>query len=498
MHYHVLFSSYYRFPPFTFIRNPKYVRRTAGKSKKISTRRARGIHTTRPPPIRAMTTKNANEREHLLAPIQEHELFDRQPSTSSSKYTLFAISAALFALSTIGVAAVSKHALVTSSSSAQLGMMNPSKGFQKIEKAIENSFEVFNRADVHHDPSNSYNTFHQERYDTTTEHRTPLPTLGKKASSSDGPHVVTGAYKPLNEVYEPVLDVPVVFIALRDNDEDLWKVRRTIETLAGETRVNYEDLAETVSISQGIDAKKWPKDIANAEYAVKDIRKLFHKKVKDGTVFASDVKDFYQLMGLLKHIDTRKADGTLDQFSVDRGLSHHVGCLYAHLYQWQWVKDQGWPIAWIMESDGNKMTNVPFWAVQTLTENMPKEADMLFLQNFNKEPGFEGPHFKSVGVRGPNGAFAKIDIYKMNTRASALSGLQSYVITQSFIKKAHNFIATYGADMVDAFTAGNMCAYKDWWNQADISKGEKPILNCFQALSKPIEVEGVKQTMVAG
>ena len=47
--------------------------------------------------------------------------------------------------------------------------------------------------------------------------------------------------------------------------------------------MNYEDLAETVSISQGIDAKKWPKDIANAEYAVKDIRKLFHKKVKRGS-----------------------------------------------------------------------------------------------------------------------------------------------------------------------------------------------------------------------
>ena len=90
--------------------------------------------------------------------------------------------------------------------------------------------------------------------------------------------MVTGAYKPLNEVYEPVLDVPVVFIALRDNDEDLWKVRRAIETLAGETRVNYEDLAETVSISQGIDAKKWPKDIANAEYAVKDIRNCFIRK----------------------------------------------------------------------------------------------------------------------------------------------------------------------------------------------------------------------------
>ena len=466
----------------------------------------------------------ANERGRLLlAPIDENEASSFDVSSSSktlfrSKCALFVSSAALFALSTIGVASVSSHAIFG-------GNLPPPR--LGTSKAIEKSFEVFGRADVHRDPSSSASiaslgrsrhdddddeiaslgrSRHDDDDDESAERKTllPLPSLGggasssKKSSNNGGPHVQYGAYKALNEVYEPVLDVPVVFIALRDNDEDLWKVRRTIETLAGETRVNYEDLAETVSISQGIDARKWPRDIANAEYAVKDIRKLFHKKVKDGTVFASDVKDFYQLMGLLKHIDTRKADGSLDQFSIDKGLSHHVGCLYAHLYQWQWVKDQGWPIAWIMESDGNKMTNVPFWAVQTLTENMPKEADVLFLQNFMREPGFEGPHYKSVGVKGPNGAYAKIDIYKMNTRASALSGLQSYVITQNFIKKAHNFIATYGADMVDAFTAGNMCAYKDWWNQADISKGEKPILNCFQALSKPIEVEGVKQTMVAG
>ena len=466
------------------------------------------------------TRANDERGRLLLAPIDENEAssFNINNNTASkmfrNKCALFVASAALFALSTVGVASVSSHALFGGKSNHH---RPPRLG---TSKAIEKSFfEVFGRADVHRDPSSSsasiIASLGRSRHDDdddgddddyeSAERKTavPLPSLGassssKKASNNGGPHVQYGAYKALNEVYEPVLDVPVVFIALRDNDEDLWKVRRTIETLAGETRVNYEDLAETVSVSQGIDARKWPRDIANAEYAVKDIRKLFHKKVKDGTVFASDVKDFYQLMGLLKHIDTRKADGSLDQFSIDKGLSHHVGCLYAHLYQWQWVKDQGWPIAWIMESDGNKMTNVPFWAVQTLTENMPKEADVLFLQNFMREPGFEGPHYKSVGVKGPNGAYAKIDIYKMNTRTSALSGLQSYVITQNFIKKAHNFIATYGADMVDAFTAGNMCAYKDWWNQADISKGEKPILNCFQALSKPIEVEGVKQTMVAG
>ena len=444
---------------------------------------------------------NQNERDNLIQQTQ-------QPSTSST-YTKFVFaSSALFIAATLGVFAITSKSSVfpvriSTTTDNKLGSMrdqsNNNKnndddnfgGLKKIERAIENSFDVFNRADVMHEHENLLHSDLRPH---------PIATLGatKASSSEKGPHVNFGNYKPLNAAYEPVLDIPVVFIALRNNDEDLWKVRRTIETLAGETRVNYEDLAETVSVSQGIDARKWPKDIANAEYAIKDIRKLFHKKVNDGTVFASDVKDFHQLMGLLKQIDTRKADGSLDQFSIDKGLSHHVGCLYAHLYQWQWVKDQGWPIAWIMESDGNKMTNVPFWAVQTLTENMPKEADVLFLQNFMREPGFEGPHFKSVGVRGPNGANAKIDIYKMNTRASALSGLQSYVITQSFIKKAHNFIATYGADMVDAFTAGNMCAYKDWWNQADISKGEKPILNCFQALSKPIEVEGKAPTMVAG
>ena len=419
-------------------------------------------------------------------------------TTTSTRRIFYIASVVLFVLSALGVASTTKHGLSSHGGGLSSSMKMGLSKLGSADGGDENQQQSLDDAGMSLIDVSDLGKLSSATTKTIGGGRKKDSKAENKKTTTASYHVNRGNYKALNEIYQPVLDVPVVFIALKDSTSDMRKVRRTIETLAGETRIGFEDLAETVSVSQGINAQLWPKDIADAEYAVKDIRRIFHKKVKDGTAFASDVKDFHQLMGLLKHIDTRRADGALDDFAAGKSLTHHVGCLFAHLYQWQWVRDQGWPIAWIMESDGNKMTNVPFWAVQTLTENMPAEADVLFLQNFMREPGFEGPHFKSVGVTGPDGAYAKIDIYRMNHRASALSGLQSYVVTQKFIKKAQNFIATYGADMVDAFTAGNMCSYKDWWNQADLSKGEKPVLNCFQALARPIEVEGVKQTMVQG
>ena len=61
------------------------------------------------------------------------------------------------------------------------------------------------------------------------------------------------------------------------------------------------------------------------------------------------------------------------------------------------MKDHGWPIAWIRNSDGSKMTNVPFSAVQTLTENMPKEADVLFLQISCENQGLKDQAIKVSG-----------------------------------------------------------------------------------------------------
>ena len=34
------------------------------------------------------------------------------------------------------------------------------------------------------------------------------------------------------------------------------------------------------------------------------------------------------------------------------GLSHHIGCLFAHMKAWQNMKDLGMNKAWIMEADG--------------------------------------------------------------------------------------------------------------------------------------------------
>ena len=129
-----------------------------------------------------MTMKNANEREHLLAPIRKMNrsidnlpLLPRRAANTHSSPFLRALC-----VEHDWRRRGSKHALVSSStSSAQLGMMNPSKGFQKIEKAIENSFEVFNRADVHHDPSNRTTP---STKNNTIRRRTPntVANLGRK------------------------------------------------------------------------------------------------------------------------------------------------------------------------------------------------------------------------------------------------------------------------------------------------------------------------------
>ena len=103
------------------------------------------------------TRANDDERGRLLlAPIDVNEAssFNINNNTASkmfrNKCALFVASAALFALSTVGVASVSSHALFGGKSNHH---RPPRLG---TSKAIEKSFfEVFGRADVHRDPSSS-------------------------------------------------------------------------------------------------------------------------------------------------------------------------------------------------------------------------------------------------------------------------------------------------------------------------------------------------------
>merc|ERR1711970_75258 len=96
------------------------------------------------------TRANDERGRLLLAPIDENEAssFNINNNTASkmfrNKCALFVASAALFALSTVGVASISSHALFGANSNHH---RPPRLG---TSKAIEKSFfEVFGRADVH-------------------------------------------------------------------------------------------------------------------------------------------------------------------------------------------------------------------------------------------------------------------------------------------------------------------------------------------------------------
>ena len=93
-------------------------------------------------------------------------------------------------------------------------------------------------------------------------------------------------------------------------------------------------------------------------------------------------------------IDLREANtGALRSERV--GLSHHIGCLFAHMKAWQNMKDLGMNKAWIMEADGllkmQEYSNIPLWAMTSVAQNLPEDADFVLLhKGMDKFCGTDG------------------------------------------------------------------------------------------------------------
>ena len=81
-----------------------------------------------------------------------------------------------------------------------------------------------------------------------------------------------------------------------------------------------------------------------------------------------------------------------------------------------------------------------------------------------------------------------VHLYKWN-KFNAVAGLQSYVITDRFVRKVQAYMSHSGADMIDAWLVGKMCVNgKDKeWNMRGLGEtqfmppGSKPIINCYHA-----------------
>ena len=262
--------------------------------------------------------------------------------------------------------------------------------------------------------------------------------------------------------------VPIYVIALEDRPEEFEK---------------YEDIRAifpTAEPTHGVDPLQWPNRIEDAQYAVKGLRTFMATHQSDPAIvdFLKVRQEPFVPSGLsygkddgispginwidkfdnfkehpwLMAIDHREADGRLTDEEV--GRAHHIGCLFAHLYQWQLMLDRGEKKALIFESDAPRiMEAIPFWASEQVADHAPVDTDILLIraQHVGEKP--PGPLVTSFLASNPADNASEhqtINIHKYKS-AGAGAGLEAYVVTSSFAKKAQAYMAKHGADMIDGY-----------------------------------------------
>ena len=236
----------------------------------------------------------------------------------------------------------------------------------------------------------------------------------------------------------------------------------------------------------GVEPTAWPKHIDEAEHAVSNIRNINARNFADVNKIASS-KDRYwderrsaqNLVGVpwIDAIDLREAKtGALNSESV--GLSHHIGCLFAHMKAWQNMKDLGMNKAWIMEADGllkmQEYSNIPLWAMTSVAQNLPEDADFVLLhKGMDKFCGTDGSLCAMHSTFEAKNLFDPSDRAMLSFRhwpvEGSEAGLQTYIVSERFVDKMQEFLAAHGSDMIDAFLYGNLCQ-NEYKSQEDRGK----------------------------
>ena len=261
--------------------------------------------------------------------------------------------------------------------------------------------------------------------------------------------------------------VPIYVIALEDRPEEFEK---------------YEAIRAvfpTAEPTHGVDPLQWPNRIEDAQYAVKGLRSYMqsHKSdpalvdflkvrqepfVPSGLSYGKDdgispginwidTFDNFREHPWLMAIDHRGSDGKLAEEEV--GRAHHIGCLFAHLYQWQLMLDRGVKKALIFESDAPRiMEAIPFWASEQVADHAPVDTDILLIRSQRVGEKPPGPLVSTFLATNPHDSSEKqtINIHKYKS-AGAGAGFEAYVVSSNFAKKAQAYLAKHGADMIDGY-----------------------------------------------
>jgi GR25 family glycosyltransferase involved in LPS biosynthesis len=278
-----------------------------------------------------------------------------------------------------------------------------------------------------------------------------------------------------------------------DTDTTMWE--RTQERLKEIPLIHAEK-------SPGVDPKAWPQSgLQEALYAT-GFARLFWNIHQNDPLYA-DLPPERRTVAELPWIgEVEKRDQNGHFRAQSHGLSHHYGCLYAHLYQWQKIKDTGLKKALILESDGLSLTRVPLESIPSVAKQMPGDADFVTLQLYPYEPA--GVERRNVEIKHPtSGEHKTYSFDKLNYHPQqGYAGLASYIATDTFVEKIQHFLALHGADMIDGYILNKLCttsynneeAKNIAWTMYDMQKYTHPfdpqnptptILNCYKALADP-------------
>ena len=261
-----------------------------------------------------------------------------------------------------------------------------------------------------------------------------------------------------------VLATPVYVVAMEKSEND---ARRTAELLERLVRFHGADaVRDLVHITPGVDVTAWPKKIELAEYALKSVL---------------SVRSEQQMAGLpwIETYASRGKDGRLRDPNARRfPLSHHIGCLFAHMHDWQMSFDARYENTVIFEADAidPSLLGMELSGVQTVVDHAPEDYDLIFL-TARKPEGKLAKTFKD-----PLGN--QLKMYHL-TDANEEAGLSSYIVSSRFYKKMRRYIVDHGADMVDAWLSAKLCVKPAFdakgkfvaWEEN--GGGEYRYLNCF-------------------
>jgi len=229
---------------------------------------------------------------------------------------------------------------------------------------------------------------------------------------------------------------------------------------------------ELVRLTPGVNIHDWPEKENIAQYALKSV--LENK--------AEDME--FSKMPWLSFYASRDNDGHFrDKFAEERHLEHHIGCLFAHMFQFQLAYDSGYKHTFMLESDAwdPSLIALPFSAYDTLVENAPQDYDIIFI---DKPLQFD--HGEPVGSFEDPESGDEMLLFRLKHK-SPQAGLSAALVSERFYPKFFKHVGGFGADMIDAMLKAELCvdsAFDSEGVRTGFGAGNAPALKCYWALPK--------------